>query len=209
VSCPLCRERKGKRHCPAKAERICSACCGSKRLVEIDCPRDCAYLTGAHAGAWDGRETERTRDQRRLAPSLQGLSDAQAQLLLVAIVGLERLRSERRELDDRVVQHAVSALRKTLETRGHGILYDHAAEDLRAQSLLHELRGLFDSKDAEGRPVSPADADLLATLRALESLIERTLREGGRTDFLDMASRIAADLRRESQSRTERLIVTP
>jgi hypothetical protein len=209
VSCPLCRERKGKRHCPAKAERICSTCCGSKRLVEIDCPRDCAYLTGAHAGAWDGRETERSRDQRRLAPSLQGLSDAQAQLLLVALVGLERLRSERRELDDRVVQRALLALRKTVETREHGILYDHAADDLRAQSLLHELRGLFESKDAQGRPVSPDDADLLATLRALEALVERTLREGGTTDFLDMAGRIAGDLRRESIAQPQRLIVTP
>src|SRR6185503_13727090 len=123
VSCPLCRERKGKRHCPAKAARICSACCGSKRLVEIDCPRDCAFLTGAHAGAWDGRETERARDQRRLAPSLEGLSDAQAQLLLLAVVGLDRLRSERRELEDRLAQQAVAALRKTVETRGHGILY--------------------------------------------------------------------------------------
>ena len=209
MSCPLCRERKGKRHCPAKAARICSACCGSKRLVEIDCPRDCAFLTGAHAGAWDGRETERARDQRRLAPSLEGLSDAQAQLLLLAVVGLDRLRSERRELEDRLVQQAVAALRKTVETRGHGILYDHAAEDLRAQSLLHELRGLFESKDAEGRPVSPDDGDLLATLRALEGLLERTLREGGRADFLDMASRIASDLRRESQTRSQRLIVAP
>ena len=209
MSCPLCRERKGKRHCPAKAQQICSACCGSKRLVEIDCPRDCAYLTGAHAGAWEGRETERARDQRRLAPSLQGLSDGQAQLLLVALVGFDRLRSERRDLEDHVVHQALTALRKTVETRGHGILYDHAAEDLRAQSLLHALRGLFESKDAEGRPVSPDDADLLAALRALESLVERTLREGGRVDFLDMASRIAGDLRRQSQTREQRLIVAP
>jgi hypothetical protein len=209
VSCPLCRERKGKRHCPAKGERICSACCGSKRLIEIDCPHDCAFLIGAHAGAWDGRETERARDQRRLAPSLQGLTDGQAQLLLVAIVGLDRLRSDRRHLDDRLVLDAVRALRKTLETRGHGILYDHSAEDLRAEALLHELRGLFESKDAQGRPVSPDDADLLAALRSLEALVDRTLREGGRSEFLEMASRIASDLRRESQPRPERLIVTP
>jgi hypothetical protein len=205
----LCRERKGKRQCPAQGALICSACCGSKRLVEIDCPRDCAYLTGAHAGAWDGRETERARDQRRLAPSLHGLSDAQAQLLLVAMVGLDRLHAERRELDDRLVQQAVTALRKTVETRGHGILYDHAAEDVRAQALLHELRGLFESKDADGRTVAPDDGDLLAALSALGSLIDRLLREGGRTDFLEMAGRLAVGLRRESQERPQRLIVAP
>jgi len=209
VSCPLCRERKGKRNCPGKGERICSACCGSKRLVEIDCPRDCVYLSGAHAGAWDGRETERSRDRRRLAPSVRGLTDAQMQLLLVAIVGLDRLRAERRDLEDRLVLDAVRALRKTVETRGHGILYDHSAENLRAQGLLHDLRGLFDAKDEEGRPVAPDDRDLLPALRALESLVDTTLREGGRADFLEMARRIAADLRRETQARPQRLIVAP
>lgn len=209
MSCPLCRERKGKRHCPAKGERICSACCGSKRLVEIDCPRDCVYLSGAHAGAWDGREAERARDQRRLAPSVQGLTNAQMQLLLVAIVGLDRLRAERRELDDRLVLDAVRALRKTVETRGRGILYDHSAENLRAEGLLHDLRGLFDAKDEEGRPVAPDDRDLLPALRALESLVDTTQREGGRTDFLEMARRIAADVRREAQARPQRLIVAP
>jgi hypothetical protein len=137
------------------------------------------------------------------------LSDAQAQLLLVAMVGLDRLHAERRELDDRLVQQAVTALRKTVETRGHGILYDHAAEDVRAQALLHELRGLFESKDADGRTVAPDDGDLLAALSALGSLIDRLLREGGRTDFLEMAGRLAVGLRRESQERPQRLIVAP
>jgi len=209
VSCPLCRERKGKRHCPAKGERICSSCCGSKRLVEIDCPPDCAYLSGAHAGAWQGRETERARDHRRLAPSVQDLTNAQTQLLLVAIVGLDRLRAERRDLDDRVVLDAVRALRKTVETRGHGILYDHSAENLRAQGLLHDLRGLFEAQDAEGRPVSPDDRDLLAALRSLESLVEVARREGAGSEFLEMARRIAADLRREQQAKPQRLIVAP
>ena len=209
MSCPLCRERKGKRFCPAKAAHICSVCCGQKRLVEIDCPRDCAYLHGAHARAWDGRQTERARDQRRLLPVVQGLPDQSTQLLLVAIVGLDKLRRERHALDDRVVCEAVRALRKTVETRGHGILYDHSADDLRAQGLLHELRGLFDARDAEGRPVSPDDRDLLPALRALEALIEATLREGGATTFLDMAGRIARDLRQETKARPQNLIIAP
>src|SRR5262245_15146820 len=164
MSCPLCRERKGKRQCPAKGERICSQCCGSKRLIEIDCPPDCVFLSGAHAPAWDGRETERARDRRRIAPFVQGLQEASLQLLLVGLVGLNRLRAERRELQDRLVLDAVSALRKTLETRGRGILYEHAADDLRAQGLLHDLQGLFQAQDAEGRPVSPDDRDLLPAL---------------------------------------------
>ena len=209
MSCPLCRERKGKRLCPAKGTHICSTCCGAKRLVEIECPRDCVYLNGTHAGAWQGRETERARDHRRLAPSLQALTNAQMQLLLVAIVGLDRMRSERRGLQDLFVVDAVRALRKTVETRGHGILYDHSAEDLRAEGLRHDLAGLFVTHDAEGRPTSPDDGDLLAALRALESVVEAVLREGGTTEFLEMAGRIAAELRKDAQPKPQRLIVAP
>jgi hypothetical protein len=210
LSCPLCRERKGKRQCPAKGERICSQCCGSKRLVEIDCPPDCVFLSGAHAAAWEGRETERARDRRRIAHAVQGLTDAPLQLLLVGIVGIDRMRSERRELQDRLVLDAVQALRKTVETRGHGILYDHAAEDLRAQGLLHDLRGLFEAKDAQGRPVSPDDRDLLPALKALEAMIGDCLREGGSSGFLELASRVAAELQRDAQPKPpQRLIVAP
>jgi hypothetical protein len=209
VSCPLCRERKGKRPCPAKGERICSSCCGSKRLVEIDCPADCAYLTGAHAGTWSGRATERERDQRRIAPYLQDLSELQLGLLLGALVGIERLRHERRDLLDRMLLDALQALRKTVETRGHGILYEHAAADLRAQGLLHELRGLFEAEDEQRGRRAPDDRDLLPVLRALESMVLAATRDGGPTAFLEMAGRIASDVERETRPKAPRLIVAP
>lgn len=208
MSCPLCRERKGKRPCPARGERICSVCCGGKRLVEIDCPRDCVWL-GAHAGAWGGRETERLRDQRRLGPHVERLSQAQAQLLLVAFVGIDGLRAQRRELGDRLLLDAVRALRKTVETRGHGILYDHAAEDVRAQGLVSELRGLFEAKDEADRSVAPDDRDLLPALAALESIVEATLREGGSEEFMAMAGRIAGELKKDARPPERRLIVEP
>ena len=85
MTCPLCRKRRGKRACPAKGEAICSQCCGTKRRVEIDCPPDCAFLDGAHAGAWDGRETERNRDARRLAPFIERLTEDQGRIFLVAL----------------------------------------------------------------------------------------------------------------------------
>ena len=44
ASCAHCRGRKGKRECPALGGKICSACCGQYRLVEIQCPSDCVYL---------------------------------------------------------------------------------------------------------------------------------------------------------------------
>ncbi len=188
--CPLCRARNAKRACPAKGEAICAACCGSKRRVEIDCPEDCVYLTGVHAGAWDGRETERRRDSRRILLQAQGLSDAQGRLLFLTLLGLIGIRGRRSELDDAMALQAVVALRKTVETREKGLLYEHQAEDARAQALVHELLGLFEAKDEEGRPVKPPDQELLLALRALEAGLSASLREEGGTAFLDSAARI-------------------
>lgn len=191
ASCPLCAQRKGRRACPAKGASICSACCGSKRRVEIDCPADCVWLDGAHAGGWDGRETERRRDARRLGPHVERLSRAQADLFFVALLGLGALRARRREIDDALLSAAVGALRKTVDTRQRGILYDHQAEDLRAQGLVLELRALFEGRDEEGRPVPPPDADLAAVLAALDLALADVRRESaGPTAFLDTAQRL-------------------
>ena len=208
AACPLCRQRKGKRACPAKGELICAACCGQKRRIEIDCPGDCVWL-GAHAGAWEGRETERTRDLRRLAPHLEGLSDPQARLLFLSLVGVTALRG-RRALDDELLLEATAALRKTVETREKGILYEHPAEDLRAQGLVPELRCLFEAKDDQGIARAPADKDLLAVLRALEGALGDVAREGaGSATFLDTAARMAARMGAAPRAPGRPLIVEP
>ena len=195
MSCPVCRKRRGKRACPAKGEAICSLCCGTKRRVEIDCPPDCVFLDGAHAGAWEGRQAERDRDARRVGPFLEGLSEAQGRLVLLSLVGLTAIRARRREIDDRLLLEAVQALRKTVETREKGILYDHPAADARAQVLAHELGLLFLARDAEGRSHAPADRDLSEALTRLERAVLATLREreSGHA-FLDSATRLAARL---------------
>ncbi|PYQ40046.1 MAG: hypothetical protein DMF77_19575, partial [Acidobacteria bacterium] len=60
-----------------------------------------------------------------------------------------------------------------------------------AQGLLLELRGLFEAKDEEGRPVAPSDRDLGPVLAALEGALADVRREsGGRTAFLDTARRV-------------------
>lgn len=47
MSCPRCRSRKAKRHCPALNLDICPHCCGTEREETISCPLDCAYLRDA------------------------------------------------------------------------------------------------------------------------------------------------------------------
>lgn len=209
MACPLCRQRKGKRACPAKGEAICAHCCGTKRRVEIDCPEDCVYL-GAHAGGWEGRETERNRDLRRIAPHVEGLTDVQARLVFLSMVGVTALRARRRDLDDALLLEAVVALRKTAETREKGLLYEHPAEDLRAQGLVHELRGLFEARDESGAVHSPSDADLLPAFRALEGSLQDAIREGaGPAVFLDTAARLAGRLGGAARSPARPLIVEP
>jgi hypothetical protein len=211
MSCPLCRKRRGKRACPAKGEAICSQCCGAKRRVEIDCPPDCAFLDGTHAGAWEGRAAERERDARRVGPFLEGLSEAQGRLVLLSLVGVTAIRARRREIDDRLLLEAVRALRRTAETREKGIVYEHRAEDARAQGLAHELAELFEARDEEGRVHAPADRDLVAALAGLERAIEATRDEEESSHaFLDTATRLAARLGPPPGARARsRLIVEP
>lgn len=178
--------------------------------MEIDCPEDCAYLSGAHAPAWEGRETERRRDAQLLAPHLEGLEPPQSELLLVALVGLAAIRARRRDLDDRLLREALTALRKTVETRTRGILYDHAASDLRAEDFVRELRGLFEARDDGGVSQAPDDRDLLAVLRALEAMAAERAREGaGATAFLETVTRVAAQLGPRDRQAAAPLIVEP
>ena len=186
-TCPLCAKRKGRRVCPAKGALICSQCCGSKRLVLIDCPDDCAYLGGGAPG-WS-RESEKRKDARRLYPMVESLSDAQAQLLFLGLMGIVALRARHPDLDDRLLASAVLALRKTTETRRNGLVYEHPPDDARAQALVRELAGIFEAEGEDGRKAAPADRDLLAVLEGLEAGLA-VAGEASPTSFLDTALRL-------------------
>lgn len=195
-TCPLCRARKGKRACPAKGESICAPCCGSKRRVEIACPDDCAYLTGAHAGAWEGRETERRRDLRRFAVHLARLEEDQVGLFFLALTRLATLFADRPDLTDRLLLSALEALRRTVETREKGVLYEHPPDDLRAAALARDLKTLFQAPVGRSEQHAvPADHDLVLVLGALEAALRDTLREqAGPTEFLACTARVAKRL---------------
>lgn len=210
-TCPLCRARKGKRACPAKGVKICASCCGTKRRVEIDCPDGCVYLSGAHAPGWEGRETERRRDLRRFGPHLQRLEERQLQLFFVTLAGLAGLRARHADLDDRRLASALDALRRTLETREKGVLYEHVPDDLRAVPLLRDIAGLFESHSADGQRVAPDDRDLHAVLAAFSGVLHDVLHEqAGPTIFLDTITRLAGRLGTpEAAPRSRPLIIEP
>jgi hypothetical protein len=179
--------------------------------VEIDCPSDCLYLTGAHAPGWEGRAADRQRDERRLGPYVGELSERQAHLVLIALAGLGALRARHGNLDDTLVREAVVAVRKTAETRGRGVLYEHPPGDARADGLVQELAGVFEARGEDGALHRPSDRDLVAALRALEKALTGTIREGeGPHAFLDSAARLVARLGgRSAAPRPRPLIVEP
>jgi hypothetical protein len=161
--------------------------------VEIACPDDCSYLSGAHAGSWEGRETERNRDARRLAPFIEPLTEDQGRIFLMTLVGVTSLRARHPKLDDRLLREAVTALYKTTQTRERGVLYEHRPDDLRAEGLVADLRGLFEARAPSGQATAPADADLAPVLAALEAAILAGQKENaGRSLFIETATRVAA-----------------
>jgi hypothetical protein len=135
----------------------------------------------------------------------------QARLLFLALAGITALRARRRDLDDALLLQAVAALKKTVDTRARGVLYDHQAEDARAQGLVLELRQMFAASGDAGAEVAPDDRDLVPVLHALEAAVVAAIgeREGPEV-FLDTALRLVGRIEGPQAAQHARpLIVEP
>jgi hypothetical protein len=165
--CPLCKQRKAKRACPAIGKPICAVCCGTKRLVEINCPADCGYLATSrtHPPAIVQRQQE--MDRAMVLPLLQGLSERQARVFLVLAAAAARHRDEMlQKLVDEDIGHAAGALAATLETAGRGIVYEHRPASLPAARLMSEFKTLLDEMSKNSG--AALDRDAAIALRRIE-----------------------------------------
>jgi len=72
--CVLCRQRKGKRFCPAVYNVICPTCCGTHRLKKLNCPSSCPYLRQAKAIEMAQREAEWAQQSAQRAEVEQRLT---------------------------------------------------------------------------------------------------------------------------------------
>ena len=139
--CPLCRQRKARRECPAMGHTICSVCCGTKRLVEIRCPDDCGYLSSAreHPAAVVRRQQE--QDVARLLPTIRHLTERQSQLffLFQSVIARHKPDALMRTVDSDVVD-AAGALAATFETAARGVIYEHRPGSLSAERLTSGLK---------------------------------------------------------------------
>jgi len=190
MSCPLCRSRKERRFCPAVQQTICPVCCGTKRLTEIQCPDDCAYLSSAreHPAATVKRQQE--HDVAVLLPTLRGLSERQHQLffLFQSLIGRHTPEGFARLVDDDVAE-AAAAVASTLETAARGVIYDHPTQSLPAQRLATEMKTMLAEMGQQGAKIYDREAAMV--LRAIEKGARETRRlEAGDTAYLTVMARL-------------------
>jgi hypothetical protein len=168
LACPSCGQRRGRRQCPALGAQICTVCCGSKRLTEIRCPSDCAYLTTARLHPPAVVQRRREVQGRFLATIVDGLTQPQYQLFLLLQIAVAdhvaRAAAPAPRGSD--IAEAAGTLAATYETASKGIIYEHHATGLPAQRVAADLRAAIEAIGREGR--MPRDADLAAVLRRTE-----------------------------------------
>lgn len=188
--CPECGQRKARRECPALGRTICAVCCGTKRLVEIQCPSDCGYLAAAreHPAAVVRRQQE--HDVARLVPTIQHLTERQYQLFFLFHTMIARHTPEGfTRLIDSDVADAAAAFASTLETAARGVIYEHAPQSRPAQSLATAMKALLAQIREQGAKVYDREAAIV--LRAIEQGA-RSVRKPteGETAYLELMARL-------------------
>ena len=191
MTCPSCGQRKGRRTCPALGATICTVCCGTKRLVEINCPGTCPHLAAAreHPAAVVKRQQE--RDVAILMPTLKHLTERQHQLFFLFQTVIARHTPEGfGKLNDDDVAEAAAAAAATLETAARGVIYEHSAQSLVAQRLAKELMGLLEEIRQQGTTVYDREAAIV--LRAIEQGARETRKAtgGDAASYLVLISRL-------------------
>ena len=139
MSCPLCRQRKPKRFCPAAGEKICPVCCGTYREVTIDCPSDCPHLLAARRYETEHRPPlppdQIPYPETRI--SADWIEEHQPLVVLLARTVLDAAK-EFHATDENVLA-ALGALAETYRTLQSGIYYEHAPENAVAREIYVQI----------------------------------------------------------------------
>src|SRR6185436_12385392 len=126
--CPLCGQRRARRACPALGHDICAVCCGTKRLVEIRCPSDCAYLVTAREHPPAVLVRQQQRDIELAMEVIRDFNERQSQIFFLVTTFIVRYQPpELHSLADIDVAEAAAALAATFETATRGVIYEHQA----------------------------------------------------------------------------------
>jgi hypothetical protein len=191
VVCPICSKRKAKRLCPARAESICSICCGTEREVTIDCPGDCPHLVASRPYDLTRREFDWSKLPFPEIKFDRSFAQRNAALLYDFDHAMCRFAADHRELVDADVLAVLRTLAETYRTQSSGIIYEkpldyHLQRDLYAS--LKEAIAVFRKDLAERMGITTVrDADVRDALIFVTQLC--ALHENGRPKgraFLDL-----------------------
>ena len=166
-------------------------CCGTKRLVEIQCPPDCSWLASAREHPPAVAVRQQQRDVGLLVQFLRDFSRRQSQLFLLIATFLVRYEPpELQPLFDEDVAEAAGALAATYETESRGVIYEHRPASVPAERLSTALKQVL---AAAGKGAGSAfDRDAAVVLRRVQDAVRdaRTVDPATRRAFLAVLGRV-------------------
>ena len=189
--CPLCRQRKARRSCPALGHQICAVCCGTKRLVEIACPSDCPYLASAREHPPAAALRQQQDDLSSVVRAMRDLNERQSRLFFIALRFLARYEPPPlHALRDDDIADAMAALAATFETAVRGVIYEHRPGSLPAERLAAGLAPVLAEAGQAGGTAFQRDAAVV--LRRVEAAAREAMEEGPdhRRRFVDLLRRV-------------------
>jgi hypothetical protein len=199
VVCPLCGQRKARRGCPALDKQICAVCCGTKRLVQIECPPDCAYLAVAREHPPAAVVRQQQHDLALLVQFMRDLNQRQSQLFFLMTTFLVRYQPpELQPLLDDDVAEAAGALAGTLETASRGVIYEHRPASLPAERLMSAMKPVLAEAGQNGG--TPFERDAAVVMRRIEEAVRAARTSDDRRAFLDLLGRVIRKDAEESPS---------
>jgi hypothetical protein len=166
-------------------------CCGTKRLVEIQCPSDCAWLASAREHPPAVAVRQQQRDLGLIMQSMRDFSRRQSQLFLLVTTFLVRYEPPelQRPIDEDVVD-ALGALASTFETASRGVIYEHRPATLAAGHLMSALKPVLAEAGQGGG--TPFERDAVVVLRRVADAVAdaRAVEAANARAFLDLLARV-------------------
>lgn len=207
MKCILCEQKKAKRYCPAKHDKICATCCGTKRVVEINCPKDCPYLGmgleyQAHA-SFD-------KQNRKMDPFKQIKYERTLERFEGFIVELKYPLAEQykllKGLNDEDILEAVSLLIRSYETEEKGIIYPYQSHKPYVQAVVKALQKVIEE---HRKPLVGHEGhtrlllrDIIDCLSAIKDELEFHMAENtSPTGYLDFITQFFPEVNKQEQSR--------
>ena len=136
--CPICQKRKAKRFCPAKAETICTVCCGTEREVTIDCPSECPHLMASREHDYQRHDFDRSEFPFPDAKITASFVAAHQDLLLDLSYAICLFARDNSELVDSDVIATLKSLVEAYRTLASGLVYENPP-------AYHIQRGLYEA----------------------------------------------------------------